>query len=64
MRGLLDELLKQPQIEKVKLSVTDSNDAARNLYLQMGFELVGRAKRELQIDGRYYDFYIMEKQLK
>ena len=34
------------------------------LYLHLGFEIVGQAKRELQVDGRYYDLHYMEKRLR
>ena len=64
MRRLLDDLKALPQIEKVKLSVTDSNQAAVSLYLRLGFEIVGRAERELQVDGRYYDLQNMEMWLR
>ena len=63
MRRLLDNLKALPQIEKVKLGVTDGNEAAVALYLHLGFEIVGQAKRELQVDGRYFDLYHMELQL-
>ena len=63
MRRLLEELKALPQIEKVKLGVTDGNEAAVALYLHLGFEIIGQAKRELQVDGRYYDLYHMELQL-
>ena len=60
MRRLLEELKALPQIEKVKLGVTDSNEAAVSLYLRLGFEIVGRAEREIQVDGKYYDLHYME----
>ncbi len=64
MRRLLGELKALPQIEKVKLGVTDGNEAAVALYLHLGFEIVGQAKRELQVDGRYYDLQNMEMWLR
>ena len=64
MRRLLDELKALPQIEKVKLAVTASNEAAVALYLRLGFEIVGRAKRALHVDGRFYDLNYMELQLR
>ena len=60
MRRLLDELKALPQIKKVKLGVTASNEAAVTLYLRLGFEIVGRAKHALQVNGRYYDLHNME----
>ena len=60
MRRMLDELKALPQIKKVKLGVTASNEAAVTLYLRLGFEIVGRAKHALQVNGRYYDLHNME----
>ena len=60
VQGLLEELKALPQIEKVKLSVTDSNKAAAALYRRLGFEIVGRARRELLVDSRYHDLHYME----
>ena len=33
------------------------------LYKQLGFELTGTLKKELQVDGRFYDELILEKLL-
>lgn len=63
MTALLDELAAQPMIEKVRLMVTTSHEAAIRLYQRMGFEIVGRAARELKVNGRDYDLYYMERRL-
>ena len=61
MRRLLDELRALPQIEKAKLGVTDGNEAATSLYQRLGFEIVGRAERELQVDGQATTTYTIWK---
>ena len=61
MHTLLDELQSMPQIEKVSLTVNSESAAATGLYQRLGFATVGRAKRDLHIDGRYYDLHYMER---
>ena len=60
MRRLLDELRALDQIEKVNLTVNTEARTAVRLYEKLGFEIVGRARRELKVDGRYYDLHMME----
>ncbi len=60
MRRLLDELRSLVQIEKVSLDVNAESLAAVRLYEKLGFEIVGTAKRELKVEGRYYDLNMME----
>ena len=60
MDRLLDELRSMGQIEKVSLGVTSDNAAAVRIYEKLGFEIVGTARRELRVDGRYYDLHFME----
>ena len=60
MDRLLAELRSIDQIEKVRLGVTSDNAAAVRLYEKLGFEIVGKARRELKVDGRYYDLHFME----
>ena len=63
MRALLDELAAGTQIEKVGLTVNQDSPAAIRLYERLGFEVVGRAARDLKLDGRYYDLLYMELHL-
>lgn len=60
MRRLLAELRALDQIEKVNLTVNTEARAAVRLYEKLGFEVVGRARRGLQVGGRYHDSYFME----
>lgn len=60
MRRLLNGLRSLGQIEKVSLQVTCEAQAAVGLYERLGFEIVGTARRELKVDGRYYDLRYME----
>ncbi len=60
MRQLLDELRSLASIEKASLTVNAESRAAVALYGKLGFEIVGTAKRELKVAGRYYDLCYME----
>ncbi len=64
MRRLLAELRSMGQIEKVSLMVNTEALAAIRLYEKLGFEIVGTARRELRVDGRYYDLHTMELHFK
>ena len=64
MRKLLAELCRLPQIEKVGLTVNSACQPAIQLYESFGFERVGRARRELCVDGQYYDLLYMERFLR
>ena len=60
LRCLLRALRALPQIEKVSLSVNREELAAIALYEKQGFVIVGTARRELKVAGRYYDLHYME----
>lgn len=66
-RKLMDSALKQirrnKEVVKVKLTVNPKQKAAVKLYLNCGFKVVGRSKKELRVEGRFYDDLIMEKML-
>ncbi|HTS75776.1 MAG TPA: GNAT family N-acetyltransferase [Bryobacteraceae bacterium] len=58
-RGLLTQLIERaranPGIEKIMLTVSVDQIAARRLYLSLGFEIYGREKHALSIDGSFVD---------
>lgn len=64
MRRLLDDLSTLPQLEKVCLTVNSAGQPAISLYERLGFEKLGMARRELYVDGQYYDLLYMERFLR
>lgn len=63
-RALLRKLEAKPAIVKVKTYSVTNGHLAVNVYKTFGFDIIGISKRELSVDGTYYDVYIMEKFLK
>lgn len=61
LRRILAELSLLPQIEKVRLSVNGHCLPAIRLYERLGFEQIGRARRELKVAGSYFDLLYMER---
>lgn len=57
----LIEKLKQRGIEKVKLLVHTVQLPAIAFYESMGFHIDAKEEKELKVDGKYYDHYIMSK---
>jgi len=66
-RSLMEEVLRrvrsQPQLEQVTLAVASGQDAARKLYLQLGFEIYGREPQALKIAEVYADEDLMTLRL-
>jgi ribosomal protein S18 acetylase RimI-like enzyme len=58
-RTLLTRLIERAKansgIEKIMLTVSVDQIAARRLYLSLGFEIYGREKHALSIDGSFVD---------
>ena len=61
--NVLTEIQKSKDVVKIKLTVNPKQKAAVKLYKKYGFKIVGRLKKELHVDGRFYDDWIMEKLL-
>lgn len=64
MEALIAELVKNKEIEKIDLNVNASQISAVSLYQKLGFEIAGTLHKELKVDGKYYDEYLMEKFLR
>jgi len=59
--SVLNNLAVISPIEKVNLTVTVDQTSAIKLYEKFGFQRIGIARKELKINGRYYDIIHMEK---
>ncbi len=64
LESALKEIAKNPDVEKIKLTVNPEQRAALELYRKAGFREVGRLRRELKVGGRYYDELMMEKHIR
>lgn len=60
-RLLLETLIgaAREMVAQLHLSVTAGNERAHRLYRRLGFETYGTEPRSLQVEGRYYDEYLM-----
>lgn len=54
---------KNVTVSKIKLTVNPEQKAAVKLYETFGFETVGRLKKELKVDDKFYDEFVMERLL-
>jgi ribosomal protein S18 acetylase RimI-like enzyme len=59
----LTEVQKSRDVVKIKLTVNPEQKVALKLYRKFGFKIAGRCKKELYVEGRFYDELIMEKML-
>ena len=64
MEGALLNIESYQEIRKITLSVNCDMKAAVHLYTKFGFAISGRLIRELNINGKFYDEFIMEKLVK
>jgi ribosomal protein S18 acetylase RimI-like enzyme len=64
MEALILELASNKEIEKIDLNVNTSQLSAFRLYEKLGFTVGGILHKELKVDGKYFDEYVMEKFLR
>ena len=48
-----------PGLEKIQLTVSATQQAARKVYLSLGFRVYGAELRALQVNGEYFDEELM-----
>lgn len=56
---LIDFGFKTLKLRKIYLAVYESNPAAKKLYEKLGFVLEGTLRKHVQVNGNYYDKYLM-----
>ena len=55
IRDAISRAAQMPGLEQINLAVVSDNASARNLYLSLGFEVYGREKRAVIVNGEYLD---------
>jgi ribosomal protein S18 acetylase RimI-like enzyme len=57
---VLDEIKKNREIKVINLGVVDTQKKAMELYKSLGFVEVGKLKYAVNINGKYFDEYLMQ----
>ena len=60
----LEAWARQAGVRRLHLTVETDNARALALYHKMGFQIEGQVRNALQIQGRWFDDYIMAKTVK
>lgn len=67
-KALLHEAIKKAKnietVEKLNLSVVTSNENAKNLYSQLGFEIFATEKNALKLNNTSYDEFHMSLKIR
>lgn len=63
VEAILKEIGHKPGVVKIDLDVNTENPAGIKLYEKFGFKIVGTYQKELYVNGKYYDYFEMEKLL-
>jgi RimJ/RimL family protein N-acetyltransferase len=61
--AIIEEIKKTEGIEKIKIGVNPTQKAAAHIYRKFGFKKVGLLKKDMQVNGKFYDELWMEKHL-
>ena len=60
---ILKKIKQKKSIKKIKIQLYSKNLVALNMYKKFGFKKIGILKKEIKINGRYYDDILMERLL-
>ena len=63
VKAAISEIQKNESIVKINLNVNPRQKAAVKLYRRYGFKAIGTLKKDLFINGKFYDEVVMEKHL-
>jgi RimJ/RimL family protein N-acetyltransferase len=63
LNAALVEIKTFKGITKIKIGVIPTQKAAKHLYLKYGFKPIGHLKKEVCVDGKFYDELLMEQHL-
>lgn len=60
LMAVIEDAKAKPQVKKLQLEVITTQVAAFKLYESLGFKKIGEQKMAVNVDGRFYDEYLME----
>lgn len=60
---VLEEIKKNEEIKVINLGVVDTQKAAMKLYKSFGFIEVGKIRYAVNVNGQYFDEYLMQMYL-
>ena len=63
LKEIIKIIKKRRDIKKIKITVVTDNKPALKLYEKVGFKKTALLKKELKVENKYYDEYLMEKLL-
>jgi ribosomal protein S18 acetylase RimI-like enzyme len=61
MAAVLEEIPKLKGVAKIKIGVNPTQKAAEHLYRKYGFKAAGHFKKDMCVNGTFYDELFMEK---
>lgn len=63
LNTVLEEIKRIKEIKVIQLGVVDTQKKAMKLYKSLGFVEVGKIKFAVNVDGEYFDEYLMQMYL-